>query len=1190
MLATFALGVSVLLQIVAAGLSIYLIQITRYKTAWSLVTLAIVLMTAQRGFYYYHFLSNGVHDRINTISALVSLAVSIAMVSGLALVGIIFKSIQRAREKERKTNRALLMMDRCNQAIITTTDEKSLLDKLNRIIVELGGYRLAWVGFAQDDDRKSVKPVSSAGFEEGYLETVDISWGDNERGQGPTGFAIRTGEPATIRHIPTDPAYAPWREQAEKRGYKSSAAFPLADSGRILGALNIYSKTADSFDEEEVKLLIKLADNLSFGIQSIRNRLARERSQKALEKSEALQRSITSSVKEAIVMIDDDGKVTYWNPAAERMFGYTEAEAMENIFAELCIPAEFRERHRLGMESFRKTGQGPLVGQTVEVTGMRKDGENFPLELSISSAKLGRRWHATGVMRDISARKRAENALMESERALATLMGNLPGMAYRCRNDDNWTMEFVSGGCLELTGHEPADLIENRSLSYADLIHPEDRDDVWEKVQNSIRDGRPYQLTYRMKTADGQQKWVWEKGGGVFSDDGEVIAMEGFISDITERHRAERALEVSEKKYRNLFESATDGILIIDTETRKILDANKILKRRLGYIREEILRLTIDDINPPDLNIETDEAYDKLKRGENVIFERIHRRKDGSHIPVEVNASLIDYGGRKAILGFIRDITDRKRDEETLRKKTHDLGERVKELRCLYAISDLTHKPGITYEEMFREIVRLIPPGWQYPEITCARIEIENWSFATDNYQESLWRQTCEVSVHGRKLGILEVGYLEERPQEDEGPFLKEERELLSALATQIGKAVEGRRAQESLTENESRLRAITDTALDAIIQMDNAGFITYWNTAAQKIFGYSEQEALGKNLHKLIAPQRYYHDFEEEFEKFRSTGYGALTEKVTELTARRKNGEEFPAELSLSSVILQGKWHAVGIVRDITERMSAQEELQKSKDMLIRSEKLASLGALSAGVAHEIKNPLNIISTSAQLLMMEDDTSKEVKETCKTILDQVKRAVKITENLREFARQRKPEKKVIDLHIFIEKTIALVEYEMKTENIEIIRDYHSSPIYLEVDPDQLAQVFLNIASNARDSMNDKQSKYSMDKLSEMRWSGILKIQTKVEDSMVHIIFSDTGMGMSEDVINKVFDPFYTTKTEGKGTGLGMPIAYGIIENHKGRIDINSEEGQWAEFTVILPKALEAAFSENIVLKGGEAL
>ncbi|MBL7192247.1 GAF domain-containing protein, partial [bacterium] len=186
---------------------------------------------------------------------------------------------KKAEEDLLRVNRALKALSRCNQAIIYIQDENELLNEICHIIVEIGGYRLAWVGYAEDDDYKSVHPVAQVGFEDGYLETLQITWADQERGRGPTGTAIRTGEASIVKNIHENGRFAPWREEAKKRDYASSIAIPLKSEGKTFGAMNIYSAKADAFNEEEVRLLTELADDLAYGISSTRTREARKRAE-----------------------------------------------------------------------------------------------------------------------------------------------------------------------------------------------------------------------------------------------------------------------------------------------------------------------------------------------------------------------------------------------------------------------------------------------------------------------------------------------------------------------------------------------------------------------------------------------------------------------------------------------------------------------------------------------------------------------------------------------------------------------------------------------------------------------------------------------------------------------------------------------------------------------------------------------
>jgi PAS domain S-box-containing protein len=192
---------------------------------------------------------------------------------------------KRAEEALHRANQALQVLSDCVQAIVRAKQEPELLQRVCSIIVQVGGYRLAWVGFARHDKARTVYPVAQSGFEEGYLETLNITWSDTERGRGPTGTAIRTGRPCIARDILNDPSFAPWRVEATKRGYASSIALPLLAQGQAFGTLNIYAPEPDAFGIEEVQLLTDLADNLAYGILALRTRAERERAEEALRQA-----------------------------------------------------------------------------------------------------------------------------------------------------------------------------------------------------------------------------------------------------------------------------------------------------------------------------------------------------------------------------------------------------------------------------------------------------------------------------------------------------------------------------------------------------------------------------------------------------------------------------------------------------------------------------------------------------------------------------------------------------------------------------------------------------------------------------------------------------------------------------------------------------------------------------------------
>jgi len=193
----------------------------------------------------------------------------------------------KTEENLKKTNRILRALSDCNQILVHAADETSLLERICNIIVDVGGYHLAWVGFAENDETKTVRPVAQAGYEEGYLDTVKITWADTDRGRGPTGTAIRTGKAYICRNVMTDPRFAPWHDETVKRGFNSVMGTPLIADGQTLGAITIYSSMADAFDAEEAKLMNELADDLAYGIVSLRNRAERIRAEKELQEAYA---------------------------------------------------------------------------------------------------------------------------------------------------------------------------------------------------------------------------------------------------------------------------------------------------------------------------------------------------------------------------------------------------------------------------------------------------------------------------------------------------------------------------------------------------------------------------------------------------------------------------------------------------------------------------------------------------------------------------------------------------------------------------------------------------------------------------------------------------------------------------------------------------------------------------------------
>ena len=301
-----------------------------------------------------------------------------------------------------------------------------------------------------------------------------------------------------------------------------------------------------------------------------------------------------------------------------------------------------------------------------------------PVEL-LESLKLVTNDMIQNVSRQIADRKKAEEEAMESERLVSTLMKNFPGMIYRCRYDHKRTMTVVSDGCMNLTGYTPQDLIYNHTLTYQDIIHPDDLETALKQVQQAIDRQNPYQLQYRILTAAGHEKWVWEQGTGVYSDEGELIALEGFINDVTERKTAEFLLKDSEEKYRTLVNNIQDGVFILQDGRLKFV--NETLAHMIGYSVEEMTDMEFLLLVAPEYRQFTIDRY-RIRQADEPAeneyeFEILHKN-GATRLSAYLNIGTFSFRGKTATLGTIKDITDKKRAEQEHKKLESQLQQAYK--------------------------------------------------------------------------------------------------------------------------------------------------------------------------------------------------------------------------------------------------------------------------------------------------------------------------------------------------------------------------------------------------------------------------------------------------------------------------------------------------------------------------------
>ncbi|MEW6441771.1 MAG: ATP-binding protein [bacterium] len=348
-------------------------------------------------------------------------------------------------------------------------------------------------------------------------------------------------------------------------------------------------------------------------------------------------------------------------------------------------------------------------------------------------------------------------------------------------------------------------------------------------------------------------------------------------------------------------------------------------------------------------------------------------------------------------------------------------------------------------------------------------------------------------------------------------------------------------------------------SSADAVIAADTKGKILIFNDAAAEVTGYTVDEALsGLNIVRIYPGE----GAREIMRKLRSEYYGGKGKlKSHEVEILRKDGTAVPVSLS-AAVVYEGyrEVATIGFFRDLSEKKRMERELQQTQLQLLQAEKMASLGKMAAGVAHQLNNPLAGIVLFSEILRDEYDLEEKARDDLRQIIEGAKICRHIVQELLEFSRQTAQKIRPDDLNGVLLRTLGLLENQRLFRELEIVRDLDPELPPVPLDAQQLSQVFMNILLNAAEAMEGK---------------GILTIRTVLEPAQdrVRIEIADTGPGIPEEVQPRIFEPFFTTKDVGKGTGLGLSIAYGIIENHRGTVSVRSRPGEGATFVICLPLA-----------------
>lgn len=643
--------------------------------------------------------------------------------------------------------------------------------------------------------------------------------------------------------------------------------------------------------------------------------------------------------------------------------------------------------------------------------------------------------------------------------------------------------------------------------------------------------------------------------------EGRELAL-SIVRDISERKTAEKTLQESEKRYRDLYECAPLGIFQ-STPGDRYVHVNPTFARMYGFASPEEVVREVGSISR-DLYVNPDDRDTLLailgERGSVENYELCGRLRSGSTIWVSLNMREVrDASGRVSHYdGFLTDITQRKQAEETLQEYVHV----IRATKDFMAVLDEDRRYTMVNDSL------LLSRGLERNEVIGSFI----WDVVGREVYEASLRAPLDLCYQGQGQQI-EVAFAfpsqGERALEIKLSPVHDAEGRVFRVAMVASDITERKKSEDALLRSEEKYRTILENMDEAYFELDLAGNLVFFNEALRRNLGYSREELMGMNNRDYTRPEMWRQMY-EIFQKIYVTGQPA---RINDYEVVAKDGRVIAAEAS-ADLIRDESGAPIGfrgLARDVTERKKSEQERQKLEAQLIQAQKMEAIGTLAGGIAHDFNNILQSLKGNIQLWLrkVEDsDPSRKYLDRMNTMTD---RATELVRGLLTFSRTSSPQElKPVDLNLLIAETVEILKRTVP-KMIEIHTRLEADRAWIKGESTQLQQVLMNLVSNARDAIHPQETGDIRIQTENLRIDGEQGLNDPPSGEYILIRVADSGSGMDQQTLEHIFEPFFSTKEVGQGTGLGLAMVYGIVQTHQAFIECTSQVGAGTEFTITIP-------------------